>query len=234
MEEPFNSATPHVHTACLVGVQPAGCAMMSGSAVVQRVGVMGGAFDPPHLAHIALAQAAMTQLQLDWLHIVPTGLAWHKQRVLTAAAHRIAMVQLAFEFIPQAVVDVRETLRSGPSYTIDTLREMQAALPHAELFLIMGADQAHALHTWKSWQNIVQIAIVCIASRAYSMGISGIFGTLDAQKMDPSRFRQITLPGMKISATDIRAQLAAQHDVTALVSEPVVRYIADHHLYQTL
>ncbi len=200
-------------------------------AVLQRVGVMGGAFDPPHLAHLALAQAAIKQLPLDQLYIVPTGQAWHKKRVLTAAAHRIAMVQLAFEPVPQAVVDVRETVRSGPSYTIDTLSEMQAAMPHAELFLIMGADQVYALHTWKSWQNMVQIATVCIATRAYSISPGGTF---EPQKLYPSRFRQLALPCMNISATDIRTQLAAQQDVTALVSEPVVRYIADHHLYQTL
>jgi nicotinate-nucleotide adenylyltransferase len=108
----------------------------------QRIGVLGGAFDPPHVVHVALAEAACAQLQLDALHVIPTGDAWHKTRTLTAAEHRIAMTRLAFAHIPQAVVDTREIARSGPTYTVDTLRELRAEYPDAQLYLIMGADQA--------------------------------------------------------------------------------------------
>ena len=92
----------------------------------QKVGLFGGAFDPPHRTHVAVAQAAVEQLHLDVLHVVPTGHAWHKQRPLTAAQHRLEMCRLAFADVNRAMVDGRETCRSGPTYTIDTLQELQA------------------------------------------------------------------------------------------------------------
>jgi len=87
-----------------------------------RIGLFGGAFDPPHKAHVALAQAALTQLSLNVLHVLPTGDAWHKPRDLTPGFHRLAMCQQAFESFPNVVVDDLELKRPGPSYTVDTLR----------------------------------------------------------------------------------------------------------------
>ena len=96
-----------------------------------RIGVFGGAFDPPHKGHVVLARAALQELQLDALRIIPTGNAWHKIRSLTPAVHRLAMAQLAFSEIDKVVIDPRETQRSGASYTIDTLRELQSEFPGA-------------------------------------------------------------------------------------------------------
>lgn len=203
--------------------------MLAGTA--RRIGILGGAFDPPHLAHLALAQAACEQLQLDQLRIIPTGQAWHKRRLLTAAKHRLAMSQLAFSSLPQVVLDACETRRDGPSYTIDTLRQLLGAEPGAQLFLIIGADQAQALPTWKEWQEIIRSATICVADRDC---VTGAIGTYDAEKLVSSRFRHLKMPAMSISATDIRDRISAQLDVTALVCEPVARYIADHHLYQTV
>ncbi|RZI77063.1 MAG: nicotinate-nicotinamide nucleotide adenylyltransferase, partial [Rubrivivax sp.] len=87
--------------------------------------MFGGAFDPPHRAHRALAETALDQLDLDVLHILPTGQAWHKSRTLTPARDRVAMCQLAFGDLPRLVLDEREIHREGPSYTADTLSELQ-------------------------------------------------------------------------------------------------------------
>jgi len=103
--------------------------------------MFGGAFDPPHLAHRALAEAALDQLGLDALHMMPTGQAWHKARSLTSAEHRIAMCQLAFDDLPRTRIDTRETTRQGPSYTADTLAELAREYPGATLYLVLGADQ---------------------------------------------------------------------------------------------
>ena len=100
------------------------------------MGIFGGAFDPPHLGHIALAQAAVEQLQLDALHIVPTGSAWHKDRPLSHPKHRLEMCRLAFADIDCAVVDDCETLRPGPSYTMDTLELLRSRSPEAQFFLL--------------------------------------------------------------------------------------------------
>ncbi len=198
--------------------------------VKRRVGVMGGAFDPPHLAHQALAQAALAQLRLDELRLVPTGQAWHKARALSAAQHRLAMVQLAFGDQPKVIVDPRETEREGPSYTIDTLRELAIKYPQAELFLIIGADQAQALPTWKAWQEILQIAIICVADRADSIKATAQF---TAELRHLARLRHLQMPAMAVSATDIRERICSRLGITTLVCEPVARYIAAHHLYQT-
>ncbi len=111
----------------------------------RRVGMFGGAFDPPHLAHVALARAAIEQLGLDELRVFPTGMAWHKSRALTPGPHRLEMARLAFAEVPRAIIDPREVRRDGPTYTIDTLRELQRELPQAQLVLVIGADQAEAL-----------------------------------------------------------------------------------------
>ena len=203
---------------------------MAGEAAC-RVGVMGGAFDPPHKAHQALAQTAIAQLQLDELRLIPTGHAWHKPRTLSAAAHRLAMTRLAFADQPKVTLDAREIERDGPSYTIDTLRELQATAPTARLFLIIGADQANALTSWRDWQEILQSATICVADREDFTGATGQF---DAEAASPAKFVRLHMPAMDISATQIRSRIAARQSVSALVCEPVARYIADHHLYQTV
>jgi nicotinate-nucleotide adenylyltransferase len=193
-----------------------------------RIGVFGGAFDPPHLAHRALLETALDELKLDRLHVVPTGEAWHKPRQLTAAAHRLAMVQLAFGDVPKICIDTREINRVGPSYTIDSLRQMAAEAAGAEWFLIMGADQAATLTSWHEWEAIVQIAIICVAARAHP---SNTNDAIEAERLFTKRFLHLSLPALHVSATQIRSNIANGQPVQTLVSEPVARYIADHHLY---
>jgi nicotinate-nucleotide adenylyltransferase len=179
---------------------------------------------------VALAQLAVRQLQLDQLRIFPTGHAWHKSRTLTAAAHRIAMARLAFEGIPGVVVDERETRREGPTYTVDTLRELAAEFPGAALFLVMGEDQALAFTSWHGWRDILQLAIICVAEREELAQPDHRF--VPPPELAP-RFCQLRLPPVPVSATEIRSQIAHQAPSAPMVAEPVARYIAQHHLYQT-
>ena len=209
---------------------------VNASAPPGRVGLFGGAFDPPHDAHVALARAAIEQLALDRLHIVPTGDAWHKSRSLSPAKDRLALCHLAFDALPQALVDDRELRRTGPTYTIDTLTELRALYPHAELFLQIGADQAGAFHTWRRAQELLQIATVSIAARADCTSAEGQFdpnNPLPGVLADAARVRVITLPPMTHSATEVRRRVAAGLPVGELVPAPVARYIAEHHLYQS-
>lgn len=205
---------------------------------VRHVAMFGGAFDPPHLAHRALAEAALAQLPLDMLHIVPTGQAWHKSRTLTDAAHRLAMCRLAFDGLENAVLDEREIRRLGPSYTLDTLHELRAEYPQASLYLVMGQDQAEALPTWRNWQDIVALATICVADRDL---LTGRVASLDPPAELQGRFVHLQMPLMDISATGIRegvregvrAGRAAGREIAPLVSPAVARYIETHHLYQT-
>ena len=212
-------------------------AMHNAQATVQRLGVFGGAFDPPHLAHVALVEAAVAQLQLDQVCVLPTGQAWHKPRNLSDAAHRLAMTRLAFADVPQVVVDEREILRTGPSYTVDTLHELLAEYPQAQLYLLLGDDQRRALPAWHQIGEIGRIAIICAAGRDMAVRAwneeSGaapttppLFDTLQA------RIRTLDMPLMPHSATDIRVLAATEQALTGLVSPAVERYIHEHHLYR--
>lgn len=194
------------------------------NAAPRRVGVFGGAFDPPHKAHRALAQAAVEQLRLDELRVLPTGQAWHKDRALTPAQHRLAMARIAFEGVPGVLIDERELHRPGATYTIDTLRELQAEQPQAAFFLVMGQDQAQAFTGWREWEAIARLATLCVAQRPPA-------GQGDAQPAQV-RVHPLSLPAMDESATAIRARLAAGQDITQLVPAGVASYIARHHLYE--
>jgi nicotinate-nucleotide adenylyltransferase len=190
--------------------------------------MFGGAFDPPHLAHVALARAAVEQLGLDKLFIFPTGQAWHKSRVLTDGAHRLEMARLAFSQVPHAEVDGREVHRQGPTYTVDTLCELQAEHPGAQLLLVIGADQAEALGSWRDSGQIVQLATIAVAARARPPGSGAPF---DASRMPAARTEPVELAPMPVSATEIRARRAAGEGIDHLVPGPVARYIDLHHLY---
>jgi nicotinate-nucleotide adenylyltransferase len=204
---------------------------------VQTLGVFGGAFDPPHLAHVALVEAAVAQLQLDQVCVLPTGQAWHKPRNLSDAEHRLAMTRLAFAHVPQVVVDEREILRTGPSFTVDTLHELQTEYPQAQLYLLLGDDQRRALSSWHQIGEIGRIAIICAAGRDMAVRAwneeSGVAPT-NPPLSDTllARIRTLDMPLMPHSATDIRVLAATEEALTGLVSPAVERYIHEHHLYR--
>ena len=195
-----------------------------------RLGVFGGAFDPPHLAHRVLLEAATAQLQLDRLQVIPTGQAWHKARSLSGAQHRVAMAHLAFDDLPGARIDSREIARAGPSYTIDTLQELRREHPAADLFLLIGQDQGAAFMRWHRWREIVALATICVAGRADAAGHVPPFAP--PAGLEP-RFVTLQLPASNISATDIRQRAATGQGIDALVCARAARYIVLHRLYQS-
>ena len=188
--------------------------------------MFGGSFDPPHIAHVALARAAVGQLALDELRIFPTGQAWHKPNELTPADERLAMAKIAFGGLPNTVIDDRELRRPGATYTVDTLRELQAEHPQAQLFLVMGQDQAMALTRWRDWEAILQMVTVAVAARPFAPA-AGPQPGLPAQ----ARVRHIELPAMPDSATAVRNRVAHGEGIATLVPPGVASYIASHHLY---
>jgi nicotinate-nucleotide adenylyltransferase len=204
---------------------------------VQRLGVFGGAFDPPHLAHVALVENAIVQLQLDRVQVLPTGHAWHKSRELSDAAHRLAMARLSFAHLPQVHVDGREMVRAGPSYTVDTLRELQAEYPGAQLYLLLGDDQRRSLPAWHQISEIGRIAIICAAGRDSAVRAWSDTPDATASSSPPLdllqlRIQTLGMPLISLSATDIRALAATGQALTGLVSPAVERYILEHHLYR--
>ncbi len=194
----------------------------------RRLGIFGGAFDPPHNAHVALARAAIEQLRLDELRVVPTGHAWHKARPLSANVHRSAMARLAFADLPQVVVDQRELHREGPTYTVDTLRELHREHPQDTLLLVIGADQADTFDQWRESAEIARLAIISIAGRPRAEKPAG---AVDPSRIPGGQWQPIALPLLPVSATGIRERRAARLGIDHLVPPPVARYIDQHHLY---
>jgi nicotinate-nucleotide adenylyltransferase len=206
----------------------------SSDSVVKRVGLFGGAFDPPHTAHVALVQAALQQLQLHEVRVLPTGQAWHKPRTLTDRAHRLTMARLAFEGMPEVVLDPRELNREGPSFTIDTVLELQAEQPHAKWWLLLGQDQWQAFNTWHEWQALAGLVQVAVAVRNADRLLPTEHPMPDGKP--PLRAQRLMLPAMAVSATHIRHLASQGGDLTSglagLVSPAVARYIDQHHLYR--
>ena len=191
----------------------------------QRIGILGGAFDPPHNAHVAMAEAAIAQFNLDTLRVIPTGDAWHKPRDLSSGVHRAEMARLAFGHLSQVSIDEIELLRQGPSYTIDTLRALSQETPEAQFFLFIGEDQGKALGTWREIEEIAQRAIICVAERE----LPGLPGLEVPSHHIPTQV--LKLPHLPHSATQVRERVAQGQAIDHLVPKPVALYIQRHHLY---
>ncbi len=200
----------------------------------KRMGMFGGAFDPPHIAHITLAKHAIAQFDLDELRIIPTGDAWHKARTLTPSPHRLAMTRLAFADVARVVVDPREIDRDGATYTFDTLQALQAEMPAVDWYLFIGADQANAFQTWHRWQEILGLATLVVANRPLDGQGAHVSQWHNAISPDVQR---LDMPSLNVSATDIRAHFAQASQSAALMSAwlpaAVQHYIEKHSLYQS-
>lgn len=203
----------------------AGDAQRALSAVaLERIGVLGGTFDPPHVGHLVLAQEALDQLGLTRLLLLPAARQPLKQSAeMTAPAHRLAMVRLLAALDPRLEVEPMEIERAGLSFTVDTLRELTARHPAARFVLVMGEDTAATLPQWRDPSGIAAMAEVAIAVRGEQGGAA------------PAGFRTTRLRARRVdvSATEIRARVAAGQSVRGLVPEDVAAYIAAHGLYRT-
>jgi len=192
---------------------------------LKRIGLFGGTFDPPHRAHVELARTARDALGLDEVRWIPAGQPWQKSRRVTPAAQREAMVRLAIEGESGFLLERCEVERAGPSFTLDTVRALQAAEPGAEWVLLIGADQYAGLHTWRDWPELLARVVLAVANRP---------GPHPA--VDPAVLRQahrvVPLPMLDISSTDIRQRVARGAPITELVPPQVARYIEQHALYR--
>ncbi|WP_312182651.1 nicotinate-nucleotide adenylyltransferase [Arthrobacter sp.] len=187
-----------------------------------RLGVMGGTFDPIHHGHLVAASEVASVFDLDEVVFVPTGEPWHKSaQEVTPAEHRYLMTVIATAANPRFKVSRVDIDRPGPTYTIDTLRDLRRARPDAELFFITGADALAQILSWKDVQELWTLA--------HFVGVTRPGHEL--QNMGRDDIRLLEVPAMAISSTDCRQRVAASEPVWYLVPDGVVQYIAKHNLY---
>jgi nicotinate-nucleotide adenylyltransferase len=195
-----------------------------------RVGILGGAFNPPHIGHLVCAQEAVVQLELERVVFMPVGEAPHRELEDDPGPEaRLEMVELAIADDPRFAVSRLEIDRSGPSYTADTLRQLRDRGPDDELFLILGGDQAAALPRWREPEAVLSLATVAVVERTnWSRNAIGIkVGRLPGAE----RIRYLDMPMMQVSSSGIRRRVAAGHPIRYLAPDKVVSYIEEHGLY---
>ncbi len=189
-----------------------------------RIGVMGGTFDPIHHGHLVAASEVAQSFDLDEVVFVPTGQPWQKSGV-SPSEHRYLMTVIATASNPRFTVSRVDIDRAGPTYTIDTLRELKNQRSDAELFFITGADALAQILSWRDHDELWALAHFVAVSRP-----GHVLSTAGLPSDDVS---QLEIPALAISSTDCRDRVERGNPVWYLVPDGVVQYIAKHHLYRS-
>src|SRR4051794_552014 len=193
--------------------------------MAQRVGIMGGTFDPIHHGHLVAACEVAALFDLDEVIFVPTGEPWQKlERRVSPAEHRSLMTVIATASNPRFWVSRVDIDRPGPTYTIDTIRDIAAQRPGAELFFITGADALAQILSWKDAAHALTMArFIGVTRPGYELSDAHL--PTDAVTL-------VDVPAMAISSSDCRDRVAADRGVWYLVPDGVVQYITKHGLYR--
>ena len=189
-----------------------------------RLGVMGGTFDPIHFGHLVAASEAASAFDLAKVIFVPTGEPWQKQTI-TNSEHRYRMTQLAIADNEHFGISRVDVDRPGPTYTVDTLRDIAAEHPDAELFFITGADSISQIGTWKDAERIWPLA--------HLVGVTRPGHSLQVPKSPYGAVSLLEIPALAISSTDIRARVKARKPIDYLLPQAVIDYIQQNDLYRS-
>lgn len=188
-----------------------------------RLGVMGGTFDPIHLGHISAAQQVAKQLGLDEVVFVPASAPWQKT-THASVSQRLEMTMLAISDYPNFSISTVDIDRPGPTYTVDTLRDLHSAFEDSELFFITGADSLNTIHSWKDFD--------LLWSMAKFVGVNRPGHSLEIPKSPPGAITLLDISALPISSSQIRAKVDAGESLAGLVPDAVADYIRDNKLYQ--
>jgi len=190
----------------------------------RRVGVMGGTFDPIHHGHLVAASEVAQRFELDEVIFVPAGQPWMKEGV-SLAEHRYLMTVIATASNPTFTTSRVDIDRGGPTYTIDTLRELRLLHPDADLFFITGADAVAQIVEWKDVDELWELAhFVAVSRPGHALSIRGL---------PEQGVSSLEVPALAISSTDCRRRVDRGYPVWYLVPDGVVQYISKHHLYRS-
>jgi nicotinate-nucleotide adenylyltransferase len=197
---------------------------------VPRLGILGGAFNPPHIGHLVCAQEALLQLGLDKVLFVPVGEAPHRAIEDDPGAEaRLELVERAIADDERFTSSRVELDRDGPSYTSDTLRELRSRGPEDELFLILGGDQAAALAKWHQPEEVLSLASVAVVERV--SWTRNAIGIKIARLKGSERVRYLDMPLIQVSSSAVRRRVAGGLPIRYLVPDRVARYIETNQLY---
>jgi nicotinate-nucleotide adenylyltransferase len=190
---------------------------------------MGGTFDPIHNGHLVAASEVADLFQLDEVVFVPTGQPWQKEHV-SPAEDRYLMTVIATASNPQFSVSRVDIDRGGPTYTKDTLRDLQAANPDTDLYFITGADALGSILSWQNWEDMFSMAkFVGVSRPGYELDGKHI---LDAMReLPPDALSLVEVPALAISSSDCRKRAEEQRPIWYLVPDGVVQYVAKRGLY---
>lgn len=197
-----------------------------------RIGVLGGTFDPVHFGHLAMAEESRLQLGLDWVMFLPAGEPWLKAgQKLTAASDRVQMVRLAVASNPYFQVCYSEMERPGPTYTVDTLRELEAQLdPGVILFFIVGVDTMEQFDRWKEPERVLELCHWVVVEQPGHEGFD-VQEFVTRYPGAAERVHMVSMPLMGISGSEIRRRAAAGTTLRYQVPDAVAEYIQEHRLY---
>ena len=188
-----------------------------------RIGVLGGTFDPPQNGHISVAQAVFDRLKLDQVIFVPAGDPWQKNEE-ASPVQRVEMVKLAIAGHDNFSLNTVDIDRPGPTYTVDTLRELATQYPGSELFFILGDEAFEGIQSWKSYEDLAGLATFVVVSR------HGTQPEVPA-KLSPS-VNLLEISVLPISSTLCRERIAAGLSLDSLVPGTVAKYVEEHQLYR--
>lgn len=197
----------------------------------ERIGIMGGTFDPVHNGHIVIAKSVAEQLDLDRVLFIPAGNPNFKQgQELASAANRAHMVALAIENEPLFELDLCEVERAGVTYTADTLEELAQCHEDAQLFFIMGTDSAVTLPGWKRVSDVARLCTIVVAKRP-GQSTQRVRDALAASSIDFDTI-YLDVPQVDVSSTQVREQIAQGHDVSDMIPSSVWTFLTEVGLYQ--
>jgi nicotinate-nucleotide adenylyltransferase len=195
-----------------------------------RLGILGGTFNPPHLGHLVCAQEAYRELGLDRVMLIPARIPPHKPvEHEPGPRHRLEMCRRAVRDDDRFEVSDIELSRDGPSYTVDTLKELHDQASDNELFLIVGGDIAVGLPGWRQPDLVLRLATLAIAKRRGTSRASVVASLEQLRGGELAEFFQ--MPGIEVSSTMIRRRVRAGQPIRYLVPKRVARYIDRHELY---
>lgn len=198
-----------------------------------KIGLFGGTFDPVHYGHLLLAERCREALGLDEVRFIPAADPPHKDRDdLTDGVVRAEMLEFATAGNPNLLVDRRELSRSGPSFTVDTLAGWKEERPEDDLYFLMGADSLADLPTWRQPERIAELATIVAVNRGHeplpeAAALVELLGEKIAEKV-----RFVTIPGMELSATELRQRARRGLSLRYTMPAAVIAYIEDKGLYQ--